>query len=404
MMEINLTRLKEKFAVSNQIGTGKAGGLTRLALSNEDRLIRNELVDWMKALNLEVRIDDFGNVYGRREGNADLPPFVIGSHLDTQPEGGKFDGILGVLASLEVINTLNDYDYQTEFPIEVVNFTNEEGARFEPALLGSGGLTGVFDKEYVYSRRDKHDKTFLEELKRTGYLGDKSNRLTEGCAYVELHIEQGPILENLDKSIGIVEGILGISWVSVKVTGKSGHAGPTPMHLREDAVEKATKVIQKVYEVANEFEGLLLTIGKVNVNPNVVNSIAEEVLFTVDVRHKDDETRLNFIKKIKKLIKGELVVDWDAPAINFSQEIQEVIQSATEKNGLEYEYLYSGAGHDAMYMNKIMPTGMIFVPSIGGISHVEHELTLDKDIEKGAQTLLSTIISYNRNRKVKTNK
>lgn len=399
-MEVDLKRLKDKFSISNQIGTGKAGGLTRLALSDEDKIIRNKLLNWMQLLNLEVRYDDFGNVYGRREGKKDIPPFVIGSHLDTQPEGGRFDGVLGVLASLEVINTLNDYNYETDFPIEVVNFTNEEGARFEPALLGSGGLTEVFEREYVYSRRDKNNKTFLEELKRIGYLGKETNRLTEGCAYIELHIEQGPILEETATSIGIVEGILGMAWISVKISGKSGHAGPTPMNLRKDAVKLAAQAIQQIYEAAKEVEDLLLTIGKINVSPNVINSIAGEVVFTIDVRHKEDKIRLAFINRIKKIINGDFIIEWDAPAINFSEKIQELIKSAAESNNYNNKFLYSGAGHDAMYMNKIMPTGMIFVPSIGGISHVEHELTLDKDLKKGTQTLLMTIVKYNENKKM----
>src|SRR5699024_7027565 len=250
---INLKRLIKMIEMSSSIGAIPNNGLCRLALSEEDKQIREIFTNWMNEANLEVRFDDFGNIYGRRKGRSDLSPVLVGSHLDTQPNGGRFDGVLGVLTAMEAIFTLNDHGVETKRPIELVNFTNEEGARFEPPLLGSGGLAGVFDKDFVYSRQDRNGKSFEKELVRTGFLGELENRIEDIHSFIELHIEQGTILESERVSIGAVEGIKGMTWFELIVTGEGGHAGPTPMPLRKDALLAATKIITKIEEKGNVY-------------------------------------------------------------------------------------------------------------------------------------------------------
>src|SRR5699024_8190079 len=255
--------------------------------------------------NLRVRVDDYGNMYGRRDGQTDLSPILIGSHLDTQPNGGRFDGILGVLTSLEIIRTLNDYNIKTVRPIEIVNFTNEEGARFDPPLLGSGGLIGAFDQDYVYSRTDRDGKIFSMELEEIDYKGSRENRIENAHAFIELHIEQGPILENEQVSIGVVEGIKGMTWLELKVEGQGGHAGRTPMSLRRDALIAASKLIVHIEEKGKITDSeLSLTVGRMKIKPDVVNCIPEEVIFSLDVRHRDDRVRKNLINELKKELRN----------------------------------------------------------------------------------------------------
>lgn len=401
MAQINLERFLDTLQKSANIGKTANGGLNRLALTATDKEMRDLFVSWLKAENLAVRIDDFGNIYGRREGKADLPPIVMGSHLDTQPKGGRFDGILGVLSGLEVIRTLNEHNIETMRPIEIINFTNEEGARFEPPLLGSGGMTEIFDKTYVYEREDKNGITFGDALTTIGYCGEKSQRLQEAAAYVELHIEQGPVLEVEELQIGAVEGILGMSWFEITISGKGGHAGPTPMHLRADALLATTEIIQKLYKTSQADSDLLFTCGRMSLTPNIVNCIPDEVVFTIDVRHKNDQNRSNFIKEMRKIMEhvskthqvhAEISLLWEENTTNFDKEIVDIIASKADEANYTHKKLYSGAGHDAMYMNRICPTAMIFIPSIGGISHVEHELSLDEDMEKGIHILMQTTL------------
>lgn len=401
LLTINNKRLLETIRVSATIGTTENGGLSRLALSNEDKEMRDIFTKWMQEEGLKVRIDDFGNMYGRREGRLKEAPVVaIGSHLDTQPCGGKFDGILGVLASLEVIRTLNEHQIETDYPIEIVNFTNEEGARFPIPMLGSGGITDIFTKEYIYNLADNEGVTFYEALKEINYEGDAKNRLSNVKDFIELHIEQGPIMHEKDISIGAVEGIQGMTWFNIVVTGKTNHAGPTPMENRRDALVSAAKMIVRVNEETKKMDGVKTTIGRVEVRPNVTNVIPGEVFFSLDVRHQSDTTRekaieylLTELDKISQEDEMSLTVTktWDSNAVDFSLEVIDAIEEASKEFDYSSMRLYSGPGHDSKYMAAIANTGMIFVKSIDGISHNEAELTLDEDLVKGTNVLLSVV-------------
>lgn len=398
---INKERLLHTINVSASIGTTENGGLSRLALSTEDKMMRDVFMGWLKDEGLEVRVDDFGNIYGRREGKLqDAPSVAIGSHLDTQPCGGKYDGILGVLASLEVIRVLNENNIETDYPIEVVNFTNEEGARFSPALLGSGGATNLFERDFVYNTKDDNGVLFIDALREIGYEGKEEHRIKNVKNYVELHIEQGPILDIEDKSIGVVEGIQGMDWLHVTVKGDTNHAGPTPMGSRKDALVAASKMVVRVNDITKSHEGLKTTVGKFEVKPNVTNVIPGEVVFSIDIRHESDEKKQQAWKELERDLQRiakendvavEVQEEWSAEAVRFSDEVRDAISEAADA----YEYssmrLYSGPGHDSKYMNEVAQSGMIFVKSIGGISHNEAELTLDEDLVKGNNVLLHVV-------------
>ncbi|MFG6118008.1 Zn-dependent hydrolase [Thalassobacillus sp. B23F22_16] len=398
---INEERLFRNLSKSSEIGAIPGKGLRRLALSDEDKKMRDVFKAWCEKAGLSVRVDDFGNMYARRKGKKVLPPVVLGSHLDTQPAGGRFDGVLGVLLALEVVNTLNDHNIETDRPVEIVNFTNEEGARFEPPMLGSGGIAGVFDQEYVYSRKDRDGHSFQEELQRIGYKGEKENRLGDFHSYVELHIEQGPVLEDENKQIGIVEGVQGISWMEVTVTGEADHAGPTPMHLRKDALMAAAEIMHHLEKKVANTE-VTVTVGKISASPDTVNCVPGEVYFTVDIRSTDDSLREEAVEEAKTLIREvcqdrQVDVDttelWETEKIDFDKGILDAIEESVEDLGYSSRKIVSGAGHDAKYINNIGPTAMIFLPSVNGKSHVPSELTLDEDIISGANVLYQTTLA-----------
>ncbi|WP_188624541.1 Zn-dependent hydrolase [Caldalkalibacillus thermarum] len=399
LLKVNLKRLKQTLAASSKIGRLPNGGLCRLALSNEDKAMRDLFVTWLKEEQLQVRVDDFGNIYGRRPGrNPDSSPVMIGSHLDTQPQGGQYDGVLGVLSALEVIRVLNEHNIETERPIEIVNFTNEEGARFEPPMLGSGGLANIFDEQYVFNREDRQGRRFKDELARIGYAGKKENRAKQIYCFIELHVEQGSVLHREQVSIGAVEGIQGMTWLEVRVTGEADHAGPTPMSMRKDALVAAAKMITAIEQVADEVgSGVTTTVGRLAVEPNVVNCVPGQVVFSVDIRHFDDATRRQTVHLVQEKISTIAVmagVDieinnlWETESTHFAQEIVDLVMQGAEQYGYSARRIVSGAGHDAKYINAIAPAGMIFVPSINGKSHCPEELTLMEDIEKGANVLL----------------
>lgn len=400
-LNINQQRLLQSIKESSTIGATPNGGLHRLALSIDDKQMRNLLINWFEEEGLSIRVDDFGNMYGRREGKYQHQlPVVIGSHLDTQPCGGRFDGILGVLAALEVVRSLNEANVQTDRPIEIINFTNEEGARFEPPMLGSGGVCGVFEQDFIYSRQDKDGIKFHDALSSIGYKGLKENRLQKAEYFIELHIEQGPILEDEQVEIGVVEGIQGISWISITVEGEMNHAGPTPMENRKDAVVAAAKMIESIDKLAQEYEGLKTTVGQLNVYPNVPNVISGKVEFIVDIRHEEDEQReraLEVMKQQLSTISGLCNVEltfhtsWENDSVTFSEKVIKTISKCAEKRNLSTKRMFSGPGHDAKYMAEIAKTGMIFVPSHRGISHNEEEFTRDDDLVNGANLLLDVV-------------
>lgn len=403
LAEINIQRLMGTIQESAEIGKLPNGGICRLTLTDEDKVMRDLFYQWLLDAGLEIRIDDFGNMYGRREGERDeLAPVLIGSHLDTQPNGGKFDGILGVLGALEVIRTLNDLELKTMRPIEIVNFTNEEGARFEPAMLGSGAMTNVFPKQAVLNKTDQQGKVFGSELRRIGYEGTEENRAKDIFSFLELHIEQGPILEDSHKAIGIVSGIQGMNWIEVTVKGETAHTGTRPMVNRKDAILHAAKLITRIYSLAAEYPDLLISVGRINAYPNVINSVSSEAKFSIDIRHPNNKTRKRFTNQLRETLSMMTLVEnmeiqitdiADVETEHFTDIIIEVIQTAVEKYGYSYLNMQSGAAHDAKYLNKVAPTGMIFIPSINGVSHCEEELSEAVDIERGVQVLLHSVIT-----------
>ncbi|QDI92450.1 Zn-dependent hydrolase [Salicibibacter halophilus] len=397
-MRIDLQRLMETINTSAAMGATENGGLHRLTLANEDTEMRGTFVHWLETAGLEVTVDDFGNIYGRREGtNPDLSPVVIGSHLDTQPYGGKYDGVIGVLAALEVIRTLNDEDIKTERPIVIVNFTNEEGARFTPPLLGSGAVIGDLSKTTVYDTKDAEGTRFETALYESGYQGEEVHRLREAHAFVELHIEQGPVLEQKQKSIGVVQGIQGLAWLTVHVKGEADHAGTTPMSGRKDALVAASAMVTALSRYAASVEELVITVGTLQVAPSAPNVVPSDAAFTIDMRHPDDHMRKGVPMAIRKIIADtskmynvdfELETKYQAETVHFPERIQNVLLKETSSLEYESEKFYSGASHDAKNMSSIAETGMIFVPSVNGKSHHEEEYTNDADIEKGANVLL----------------
>ncbi|AIF44447.1 Zn-dependent hydrolase [Virgibacillus sp. SK37] len=399
---IRLERLKNRILRMAEIGGTENNGVTRLALSQEDKKGRDLFVKWMKELKLDVRIDDFGNIYGRKKGsNPEAPVVMMGSHLDSVPKGGRFDGVLGVLAGLEVVESLIENNVEHENPIEIVSFTNEEGARFTPQMLGSGAVTNQFPKDYTYSRKDNDNFIFYEELERIGYLGKEENRLKNVGTFIEFHIEQGPVLETNNKAIGIVEGISGFSWLEVTVTGETNHSGSTPMELRKDALSTTATTIQTIQKWAEEKEdGTVATIGTIRAEPGIINAVPGKVVFTLDVRDRNKEQFHFYMNEIQELIKDCVQRDslnctiqeikTHSP-VSFAPWITNIIEEVSAESKVPYQRITSGAGHDAMYLNTVADTAMIFVPSIGGKSHCEEEYTPWEDIEKGINVLYKTI-------------
>ena len=400
-MHIDRDRLLASLDEMARIGATPNGGVTRLALTDEDRAARDLLRQWMDEAGLAVRVDDFGNMFGRRDGASDLPPLLMGSHLDTVRAGGRFDGVLGVLGALEVIRTLDDYDVTTNRPIEIVNWTNEEGARFNPALLGSGAVTGQFDPGYVYDRTDADGIRFEDELRRIGYLGSRENRPKDAFAYLELHIEQGPVLERAGFPVGAVEGIIGDTWIDVAIHGRADHAGPTPMDMRHDALLAAAELIQGVNMIAHE-EGdpAVGTVGRLNVQPNIINTIPDLVKLVADFRNLDSRRLDGMVGRLQSLAEDiaekhgvRIDIDryWTIEPVQFAPEIIEAVAASCRDLGLEDFRLWSGAGHDAKYAAALWPTAMIFARSRDGLSHAEAEYTSPDDIEAATNVLLRTV-------------
>lgn len=400
---INLKRLMDTLKISNNIGQVHETGVRRITLTKEDKIMRDIFTSWLAEEGLEVRVDDFGNIYGRREGlRNDLAPVMTGSHLDTQPRGGRYDGILGVLSALEMIKVLNENNIQTLRPIEIANFTNEEGFRFRPGTGGSGGMSNVFTKENVYKATDEEGFKFKEELEKIGYLGEEINRPKEIHSFVELHIEQGPIMAQEKISIGIVEGDKGIQSVEFTVKGRTGHSTGTPMEGRKDALLRAAEIIVAVHEIAKEQDGTIINIGKLDIEPGARSHIPSEVKFPMHITHKDKDVLDQLIETIKErstaLVEKEnmeilINLPPSLPKANFSKRIMNEIEKVTRDFGYSTLRMLSGGGHDANNIATIAPTGMIFIPCKDGISHSEEEFASEKDIEKGANVLLNTVLN-----------
>jgi beta-ureidopropionase / N-carbamoyl-L-amino-acid hydrolase len=397
-IRIDGERLNRTLQELARIGATPGGGVTRLAASDEDRAGREQLNAWMAEAGLTVLIDDFGNMTGRRGGQTDEPPVILGSHCDSVVRGGKFDGALGVLGGLEVVRTLNDHGIATRRPIAVVTWTNEEGVRFEPAMQCSGAVTGRFTKADVYGRTDRQGLRFEDELRRIGYLGDEANRPLPASAYLELHIEQGPVLEAAGVPVGVVGGIVGITWIEVTVEGQSDHAGPSPMRLRHDALAAAAQIVSGVERIALERDEIAVaTVGRLTVEPNIINTIPGKVTFSVDFRHPEPAVLEAQVKRLEELaarvaeergVRVSLNRFWTSEATPFDPNVVAAIERAVDRLGLPGHTLWSGAGHDAKYLADVCPSGMIFVRSRGGLSHCEAEYSTPEDIEAGANVLL----------------
>jgi len=402
-LRINGKRLQSALEQMAKIGATPAGGVQRLTLSDEDKKARDLFVKWLKELDLEITIDEMGNIFGRQPGrNDNLAPVMSGSHIDSQPKGGRFDGILGVMGALEVMRTLHENKVKTERPFVIVDWTNEEGSRFAPAMVASGVWAGALKRDWVYDRTDINGKRFEDELIRIGYKGTVACKKFPVHCYYEYHIEQGPILEREGKKIGAPKGILCLHWYDVYLEGEANQVGPTPMAGRHDALCAAAEMILKVNALPDRMDGnLVATVGEIQNYPNSRNIIPDKVHFTVDIRSWDDDHALKAWKLVRKDFDDiaarrgcpiKIEETWRVEHSPFDEKLVERILNAADALGYSSLYMVSGAGHDASYMNQVCPTAMIFVPSIGGRSHVEVENTTWEDCEAGANVLLQMVL------------
>ncbi|NVK42918.1 MAG: M20 family metallo-hydrolase [Oceanospirillaceae bacterium] len=400
---INAQRIWNTLMEMGDIGGTEAGGCCRLALTELDRQGRDLFVKWCRDAGCEISIDRIGNIYARRPGtDPDALPISTGSHLDTQPTGGKFDGIYGCLAGLEVIRTLNDEGIETRRPIEVVIWTNEEGSRFAPAMVASGVYSGKFTLDYALNQTDAKAIRLGDALKEIGYDGDIEVGARKFAKFFELHIEQGPVLEREQEEIGVVTGVLGMRWYDLKVKGVSAHAGPTPMSYRKDALGASARLITALIDMAaaRPDEDGRCTVGELHIPKGSRNVIPGDLSFTLDLRNatleglEDMEQEAHaLIDQISTEAGVEVCVEriWDSPPIAFAPECIEAVEKVVARSGYSYRRMTSGAGHDAVNISSVVPTSMIFVPSIGGISHNETEYSTPEQIASGAQILFEVM-------------
>jgi beta-ureidopropionase / N-carbamoyl-L-amino-acid hydrolase len=403
-IKINQERLWQSLMEMAKIGATAKGGSKRLALTDLDKAGRDLFVRWCKEAGCAVSVDRMGNIFARRPGRrGDLPPVVTGSHLDTQPTGGKFDGVYGVLAGLEIVRTLNDLHYETDAPIEVSVWTNEEGSRFAPAMVASGVFAGVFTEDYGLSRADLDGATIGAELKRIGYFGSEKVGGRPFRAFFEAHIEQGPILEAERKTIGVVQGIQGIRWFDVTITGSESHAGTTPMNRRKDAMLGAARLVDRINRIALDHPPGVSTVGLVKVGPNSRNTIPGSVFFSVDLRHPADEVLSRMKSALEAAasevcgalgLQAECKEIWWSPAVHYHKDCIGAVRKAAEELGYAHRDIVSGAGHDAGYINRVAPVGMVFVPCADGISHNEVESATPEDLAAGCNVLLRAMLAH----------
>lgn len=406
-LEVNGGRLWGTIMETARFGGTPKGGIRRLSLSDSDREVRDWFVGSCREAGCDVTIDEVGNIFARRSGRDNtLPPIAVGSHLDTQPTGGKFDGVYGVLSGLEVVHALNDAGYETEAPLEVIDWTNEEGTRFSPPMLASGVFAGVFTREYAYARQDREGRSFEGELTRIGYRGNIRCPGQKPGAYFELHIEQGPVLEAENKEIGIVTRAQGMRWYDVNITGQDGQAGCVPMPLRHDAALACGRMIEAVNKIAlDHAPSAVATVGMVEIRPNSRNVIPGFALVSVDIRHPDEAVLDAMEKELGEAVaaiakasnvKAKLTPFWNSPGVRFNEACLGAIRTAVESLGLRYRVMTSGAGHDAIYIARIAPAAMIFVPCRGGVSHNEAEEITREQARNGANALLNAVIAYDK--------
>ena len=402
-IKINGSRLWDSLLEMAVIGATEKGGCNRQALTDEDKRGRDLFVGWCKDARCSVRFDAMGNIFARRQGlDESLPPVIAGSHLDTQPTGGKFDGVYGVLAALEVIRSLNDAKIQTEHPIEAVVWTNEEGSRFSPAMVGSGVWSGEFDIDYGHSRIDKQGSTLSAELQRIGYLGDEPCKAFDVKAAFEVHIEQGPILENEAVQIGVLTGVQGMRWYDLIVYGQACHAGPTPMDMRRDPFMAINGIIKRLYDLIDEHAPWgRITFGDMKVEPGSRNTVPEKLTLSVDLRHPDEDVLDKIDAKIRNIVEEEcernklsslVNNEWLSPSVNFDSDCIAAVQKAVDLLNYSNKLMVSGAGHDSVYVSRVAPTGMIFIPCEDGLSHNEAENVSQKDAEAGCNVLFHAML------------
>ncbi|MER8696036.1 Zn-dependent hydrolase [Mesorhizobium opportunistum] len=402
-LRINSDRLWDSIMEMAKIGPGIAGGNNRQTVTDEDGEGRHLFKRWCDAAGLDMGVDEMGTMFARREGtDPSLPPVYVGSHLDTQPTGGKYDGVLGVLGGLEIVRSLNDLGIKTKHPIVVTNWTNEEGARFAPAMMASGVFAGVLDQADVYEHTDKNGKKFGEELERIGWKGSEKVGDRKIHAFFELHIEQGPILEDEDIDIGVVTHGQGLKWLQVTLTGKEAHTGSTPMPKRRNAGLGMARVIELVHEIAMDYQpDAVGAVGHMEVYPNSRNIIAGRTVFTIDIRSPEKEVLDAMDGRIREGIeticdaldiqyKIEQVGHFDP--VTFDAGCVKAIRDAAERLGYTHRNIVSGAGHDACWINRVAPTAMVMCPCVDGLSHNEAEEITKEWASAGADVLFHAVV------------
>ena len=402
-LRINPTRLWDSLMEMAQIGPGIAGGNNRQTLTDDDNRGRHLFAGWCKAAGMTMGVDTMGNMFATRAGtDPGALPVYMGSHLDTQPTGGKYDGVLGVLGALEVVRTMNDLGVKTRHPIVVTNWTNEEGTRFAPAMLASGVFAGMHSQDYAYARRDAEGKTFGDELARIGWVGDEVVGARKMHAMVELHIEQGPILEAEGKEIGVVTHGQGLWWLQITLTGRDAHTGSTPMHMRVNAGLGMARITERVHQIAMSHQpGAVGAVGHAVVYPNSRNVIPGRAVFTVDIR-SPDQAKLDAMKaevtRAAHAVATELGLGIEIEdvghfdPVTFDPALVKIVRQASERLGYSHMDVVSGAGHDACWINRMFPTVMIMCPCVDGLSHNEAEDISPEWAAAGTDVMLHAVL------------
>ena len=402
-LRIDSARLWDALEQMALIGPGVAGGCNRQTLTDADSQGRHLFADWCKAAGMSMGVDTMGNMFATRAGtDPEALPVYMGSHLDTQPTGGRYDGVLGVLGALEVVRSLNDTGVQTKHPIVVTNWTNEEGARFAPAMLASGVFAGLHSQDYAYNRTDMEGKRFGDELARIGWVGPEVVGARKMQAMIELHIEQGPILEAEGKEIGVVTHGQGLWWLEITLTGRDAHTGSTPMNMRVNAGLGMARITERVHQIAMSHQpGAVGAVGQVQVFPNSRNVIPGKVIFTVDIRSPDqaklDAMRAE-VERAAQAVAAELGLGCAIEAVGhfdpvtFDAALVKVVRGAAERLGHSHMDIISGAGHDACWINRVAPTVMIMCPCVGGLSHNEAEEITPAWAAAATDVMLQTVL------------
>ncbi len=400
MTAIDGERLWQTLHELAQIGATPAGGVARVALTDLDRQGRDQFMQWATELGCQISTDTMGNLFAVREGtDASRAPVMVGSHLDSQPTGGKYDGAYGVMVGLEILRTLHAADITTAAPVGAVSWTNEEGARFPPAMIGSGVFGGAFTLEQGLGATASDGATLGGELTAIGYDGTEPCGQREFGYYIEPHIEQGPVLEAANKTIGIVAGVQGIRWYDAEIQGASSHAGSTPMDQRSDAMLSAARLISGIDEIARRRDPLgRATVGELSTGTGSRNTVMGSVTLTLDMRHPDDAELAQMDVELRELVSSlqptpQVEQIWHSPPVIFNPEVVAALRDGASAAGFEPVDITSGAGHDACYVSAVASTGMIFIPCEGGLSHNEAESITQSDAAAGAQTALNAVLA-----------